>query len=94
MGLRLEWDKKKAIGKKKKHGIDFEEATTVFGDSLSLTKNDPLNSHAEEERYVTIGLSYRQKLLVIVHCDREQKIRVISARRATKRERKAYKRNR
>jgi uncharacterized protein len=89
MNLRFEWDKNKAKINVKNHKIDFEEATTVFGDTLSLTIPDPLHS-VEEERSITIGLSYRQNLLVVVHCEREDKIRIISARKATKHERKTY----
>lgn len=90
MGLQFEWDKRKAQLNKKKHKIDFKEAATVFKDELSLTIIDSRYTSIEEERYVTLGLSYRQRLLVVVHCDREDKIRIISARKATKRETRSY----
>ncbi len=90
MAIRFEWDKTKALANVKKHGIDFEEATTVFGDPRAMTIPDPLHSDPAEERFVTLGLSYRQKHIVVVHCDRDEKIRIISARQATKRERERY----
>lgn len=90
MGLTFEWDENKAKLNEKTHKVSFEEASTVFGDTLSLTIPDPLHSTEEEERYVTIGMSYRQNLLVVVHCDRGNNIRIISARKATKREREEY----
>jgi uncharacterized DUF497 family protein len=90
MALQFEWDKNKAFVNEKKHKISFEEATTVFGDPLAVTIPDPLHSDPAEERFVTLGLSYRQKLIVVVHCDRDEKIRLISARKATKRERESY----
>ena len=89
MSLRFEWDENKAKLNLNNHKIDFQEATTVFADTLSLTIPDPLHS-VEEERFITIGLSYRQNMLVIVHCERKDKIRIISARKATKHERKTY----
>jgi len=89
MGLKFEWDENKAAKNLKNHQISFEEATTVFGDPLSLTIFDPLHSD-EEDRFITTGLSYRQNLLVVVHCDRGGRIRIINARRATKHERKDY----
>ena len=90
MALQFEWDKNKALANRKNHKIRFEEATTVFGDPLAVTIPDPLHSDPDEERFVTIGISYRQNLLVVVHCDRNNKIRLISARKATKHERERY----
>ena len=89
MGFIFEWDKNKARINQKKHTISFEEASTVFRDFLSLTIPDPKHSD-KEERFITIGLSYRQKLVVVVHCDRGDIIRIITARKANKRERKYY----
>jgi hypothetical protein len=89
MGLHFEWDSKKAGQNVKKHGVSFEEASTVFGDALSLTIPDPLSSMGEE-RFLIIGSSYFGKLLVVAHTDKEDTIRIISARSATSRERKAY----
>ncbi len=87
--MRFEWDRDKAKSNVSKHGITFEEATTVFGDPLSLTIPDPLHSQAED-RFVTIGVSSRQRTLVVVHADRGDDVRIISARVATRRERKRY----
>ena len=75
-----------------KHGITFDEASTVFKDTLSLTIEDPLHSY-DEERLVLIGMSYKNRLLVVVHTEREESIRIISARKAVKRERKYYESN-
>lgn len=69
--------------------MSFEEASTVFGDTLSVTVLDPLHSHAED-RFVTIGMASGGKLLVVVHSDRGDRIRIISARPATIKERKDY----
>lgn len=76
MQLFFEWDERKAQRNLKKHGVSFEEAATVLGDPLSLTVPDPLHS-AEEDRFVIIGLSDRNRLLVVVHTDREGVIRII-----------------
>ena len=89
MGLIFEWDEKKAKQNLKKHSVSFEEATTVFGDPLSLTISDPLHSE-EEERFVTAGESSKRRLLVVVHTEEGDNIRIISARLATRRERKSY----
>ncbi len=89
MGLRFEWDEEKAKGNLKKHGVSFEEAATVFGDPLSLTIVDPLHS-TDEQRWVTIGLTYKQRLAVVVHTNRGNTIRLIIARKATRREKRAY----
>jgi hypothetical protein len=89
MSLVFEWDEKKAEQNIKKHRIAFEDAATVFGDPLSLTIGDPLHSTAER-RFVTMGFSLRGRLLVVVHTDRSNRIRIISARKATARERKIY----
>ena len=92
MGLTFEWDERKAKRNLKKHGVSFEEAATVFGDPLSLTIDDPLHSK-HEERFVTMGESVRRRILVVVHTERGDNIRIISARVATRRERKAYEEN-
>lgn len=89
MGLTFEWDEKKARKNLKKHGVSFEEAATVFGDPLSLTIDDPLHSKYEK-RFVTMGESMRRRILVVVHAERGDNIRIISARVATRRERRAY----
>ena len=87
----FEWDKEKAIANLKKHGVSFEEATTIFSDPLSSTIPDPSHSQ-EEDRYVIIGLSMIGRHLVVVHTDRGDKIRIISARHATPSEVRKYER--
>jgi hypothetical protein len=72
-----------------KHGVSFEEATTVFGDPLSLTIPDPAHSQIED-RFIILGRSHRHRLLVVVHTERGDNIRIISARPASRRERKHY----
>jgi len=89
MPLSFEWDENKAKSNLAKHGIDFAEGATVFGDPLSLTIPDPEHSQAED-RFIIIGTSRRQKLLVVVHTERGDNIRIISARRASRKERKSY----
>ena len=89
MPLIFEWDEQKARDNLAKHGVNFEEATAVFGDPLSVTIADLAHS-ADEERLIILGMSHRQRLLVVVHVERREKIRIISARAATRRERKDY----
>ncbi len=89
MGLTFEWDEAKAEENLAKHGVSFPEATTVFGDLLSATIPDPAHS-VGEERFLTIGLSHQSRLLVVAHADRGDTIRIISARVATRAERKSY----
>lgn len=89
MGLAFVWDEKKAKQNLKKHGVGFEEASTVFGDPLALTIHDPLHSE-EEDRYVTLGESNRRRLLVVVFTERGANLRIISARVASRRERTDY----
>ncbi|MGC2627395.1 MAG: BrnT family toxin [Candidatus Udaeobacter sp.] len=89
MPLTFEWDELKARSNLGKHGVSFEEAATIFSDRLSLTIPDPEHS-ITEERHITLGRALTRKLLVVVHTDRGDNIRVISARRASRRERKFY----
>ena len=89
MGLEFQWDNRKAKENLRKHSVSFQEATTVFSDFLSLTIPDPLHSESEE-RLVTIGYSEKQRLLVVVHTERGDVFRIISARKATSYERKTY----
>jgi uncharacterized protein len=90
--LLFEWDPEKAKKNRQIHGITFDEASTVFGDTLSLVIYDPLNSEAED-RFIIIGKSHKNRLLVVVHVERGDKIRIISARKATKKERDQYEKN-
>lgn len=89
MGLTFEWDGAKAEQNLAKHGVSFPEATTVFGDLLSVTVPDPDHSTGEE-RFITVGMSHQSRLLVVAHSDRGDTIRIISARVATRPERKSY----
>jgi uncharacterized protein len=89
MPLNFEWDAKKARSNLTKHDVSFEEASTVFGDPLSLTIPDPAHSQSED-RFIMLGTSHTGKLLVVVHTERGDSIRIISARRASRRERKNY----
>jgi len=90
--LLFEWDTDKAKKNIKVHGVSFDEASTVFKDNLSLTIYDPLHSE-EEDRLILIGNSCKNRLLVIVHMERGDKIRIITARKAAKKERKPYEEN-
>ena len=87
--MRFEWDRGKAKSNLSKHGVSFEEAATVFGDPLSLTISDPGHSD-EEDRFVTIGVSSKLRTIVLAHTDRGDRVRIVSARQATTRERKDY----
>ncbi len=89
MGYIFDWDPKKAQSNVRKHGVSFEEASTVFGDSLALLMRDPDHS-LEEERYLLLGMSIRQRLLVVAFAERPPLTRLISARRATRTERRKY----
>ena len=89
MSMQFSWDRSKAAANIKKHGVEFPEAATVFGDPLSSTIPDPDHSIGEL-RYITIGLSGTGRLLVIAHLDENDSVRIISARPATKAERKRY----
>ena len=89
MALQFSWDADKAAANSHKHGVSFEEAATAFGDPLSITVHDP--DHSEDEtRFVLVGRSFSGRLLVVVHCELEGGIRLISARVATPRERRTY----
>ena len=91
MALTFEWDPDKAKANLAKHGVGFLEAATVLGDSLSLTISDPGHSEGEQ-RFVSVGMSDRLRLLVVAHTEWGERIRIISARRATRREQRAYER--
>jgi len=89
MALTFEWDTNKARRNLARHGVSFEESSSVFGDPLSLTVSDPVHSKVED-RCVTLGTSHRGNLLVVVHTERGDNIRIISARPASRRERRTY----
>ena len=88
-GFEFEWDGRKESANRRKHGVGFAEAATVFGDPLSITIPD-LAHDVDEDRFVIIGRSRERTLLVVVHTIREERIRLISARAATKHERRQY----
>lgn len=87
--MRFEWDGSKATANVKKHRISFDEAVTVFYDPMAATFEDPDHSH-DESRLVTVGDSARGRLLIVCHVERGGAMRLISARRATPRERKRH----
>ena len=87
--MHFVWHRKKAEANLRKHKVAFEEAVSVFYDPLSATFRDP-HAVSGEERFVTIGHSSRQRLLVVVHAEEDERIRVISARPATVHERKRH----
>ena len=88
----LEWDDEKEVINLKKHGVSFEEGATIFNDPMIATIPDPDHSK-EEERFISIGVSVQGQLLVVVHTERKEKIRLISCRKATSGERKGYETN-
>jgi hypothetical protein len=88
-GLAFEWDPKKEAANRRKHDVGFAEASSVFGDPLSITIPDPGHARSEE-RFVIIGKSSTNKLLIVVHTVREARVRLISARGATRHERRNY----
>ncbi|MCX5806407.1 MAG: BrnT family toxin [Proteobacteria bacterium] len=87
--MQFEWDPEKAGRNYKKHGIAFDEAVTVFYDPLSATFNDPDHS-VNEQRFITIGFSSQNKLLVVAYSERKKSTRIISSRLATAQERKKH----
>jgi hypothetical protein len=87
--VEFEWDARKAAANLHKHRVSFNEAATVFGDFLSTTATDPAHS-AGEHRYITVGLSNSGRLLMVAHAERGHRIRIISARTLTGREKRAY----
>ena len=89
MSLAFEWDPEKARSNARKHGVTFDEAATAFGDPLSVTIPDP--DHSDDEgRFILMGSTYRGRLLVVVHTERGDNIRIISARLATRAERHTH----
>jgi uncharacterized DUF497 family protein len=89
MSLQFTWDPKKAAANLRKHRVGFSEAATAFADPLSITIPDPDHS-VGEERFILIGQSDRRRLVVVAHVERGELIRIVSARLATRRERKIY----
>ena len=87
--MQFSWDPQKATANLRKHGVSFEEASTVFRDALSATGSDPDHSIGER-RFVTFGISSRNRLLVVAHTDEGESMRIFSARPLTRQERKIY----
>jgi uncharacterized DUF497 family protein len=87
--VRFEWDPEKAASNLAKHGVSFDEASTVFGDPLATTVIDPEHSIGEE-RWLTTGLSLQQRVVIVWHADRGCTVRIIGARQATPDERRTY----
>jgi len=90
-GVRFAWNEAKAIENRRKHGVTFEEAVTVFGDENARLMHDPDHS-LREDRFILLGFSAKLRLLLVCHAYREndELIRIISARKATPNERKQY----
>ena len=87
--MEFEWDEEKNVSNIQTHGVSFEEAATVFGDPLSDTFDDPDHS-AEERRFLILGTSSQGRLLIVAHTDRDDRVRIISAREMIGQERKGY----
>jgi uncharacterized protein len=97
--MRFEWDASKDASNRKKHGVSFEEARSVFADADGLLIADPSHSSDVEERFLLLGMSWRLRVLVVVHCERSEEggdltLRIISARKATGNETGQYQRRR
>ena len=90
--MDFEWDPRKDAQNQTKHGVSFDEASSVFGDRLAMTGLDDKHSH-NELREITIGLSHRGRLLVVTHTERHERTRIINARQATPRERRFFEEN-
>ncbi|HKV08224.1 MAG TPA: BrnT family toxin [Thermoanaerobaculia bacterium] len=89
MSMEFEWDPKKATENFKKHGVPFHEAATVFGDPSSIPYEDPTHSIGET-RFILMGTSVQGRILMVSFTERKERLRIISAREATRRERRIY----
>jgi len=87
--VQFEWNREKARKNLIKHKVSFDEAATVFGDPLAITIDDPDHSQ-EEQRFLTTGMTKRQRLIIVAHTDREGRVRIINAREVTPTERNQY----
>ncbi|MEK7446154.1 MAG: BrnT family toxin [candidate division NC10 bacterium] len=87
--MDFEWDPGQALSNLAKHGVSFEEATSVFGDPLATTVSDPAHSIGEA-RFLTTGLSDQQRVVIVWHADRGDVVRIVGARQATPSERRTY----
>jgi len=90
--IRFEWNAAKAASNERKHGVSFEEAISVFYDEFAIQFFDSESSELEEDRFLMLGLSSESRILIICHCERDSgnTIRIISARKATSKERRFY----
>jgi len=90
--IKFEWDEVKASTNLEKHGVSFEEATSVFYDDFAVQFYDSEHSELEEERFLILGVSNQSRMLMVCHCEKQSGnvLRIISARKATKNERKFY----
>lgn len=90
--IKFEWNPAKAASNEKKHGVSFDEAKSVFYDEFAVQFYDPDTSELDEDRFLMLGLSSEARILIVCHCERDSgnTIRIISARKATKNERKFY----
>jgi uncharacterized DUF497 family protein len=91
MALLFEWDDKKSAANLRKHGVSFEEAASSFADPMSLTIDDPAHSE-DEDRFIIMAMSLRDRLLVTAFTERGDQVRIISSRRASSSEQKQYER--
>ncbi len=87
--MEFEWDPEKDLENQANHGVSFDEASAVFGDPLAITIDDPDHS-SDEDRMLTTGYSSRQRLIIVAHTDRDERIRIISARDVIAAERHDY----
>ncbi len=87
--MKFEWDAKKAAANLRRHGVSFEEATSVFGDRLARTYEDPDHSESEP-RELTFGFSSAGRALIVSHCERGERVQIIGARPMTRRERRLH----
>jgi hypothetical protein len=90
VSINFEWDNQKSSVNKRKHGVSFEEVQAVFSDENAIEYFDPDHS-IEEDRFIMLGMSLKLRVLVVCHCRRSRnRIRIISARKADKKEQKSY----
>jgi len=87
--MKFKWDSQKADSNLKKHGVSFQEAASVLGDALSITYYDPDHS-VREHRFITVGMSRSGRVLMVAHTDRGDNVRIISARKAIRKEQGYY----
>lgn len=87
--MQFEWDAEKDQRNQAKHAVSFDEGSTVFGDPFAITIDDPDHS-SDENRVLTTGYSNRQRLIIVAHTDRDERVRIISAREVTAAERRDY----